>query len=83
MPKSTFLLDGLDECVAIENQRIACDAYTPRQFLGLLRQAVKGTAARIMIIGRDEPDIGSGFEETVDISANENRNELRICADNV
>ncbi|KAF2469631.1 ankyrin-1, partial [Lindgomyces ingoldianus] len=61
IPKCTFILDGLDECIWIgENQKYGYP-NSVAEFLETIRQAVADTTTRIMIVSRIEPQIRQGF----------------------
>ncbi len=51
LPRCVFVLDGLDECMQVDDRR--------KGFLAQLKRCVAHTAARILIVSRDEVDIRS------------------------
>ncbi|KAJ5761766.1 uncharacterized protein N7511_005148 [Penicillium nucicola] len=57
IPGCTFILDGLDECSWLKDTQKAGDNDSIAGFMNALRQATTDTAARIMIVSRDEPEI--------------------------
>ncbi|KAJ5494850.1 hypothetical protein N7463_010937 [Penicillium fimorum] len=57
IPGCTFILDGLDECSWFRGNENSGGSDSIASFMNALRQATIGTAARIMIVSRDEPEI--------------------------
>jgi hypothetical protein len=58
----TVVVDGLDECIWIEEKWKADDDDSLIGFLGSIKQAVAQTTTRVMIVSCDEQDIRSGFQ---------------------
>ncbi|RBA11145.1 hypothetical protein FPRO05_04318 [Fusarium proliferatum] len=52
IPGCTFIADGLDECISLENANISV-----AKFLHDITNAVAGANARLLVVSRDEPEI--------------------------
>ncbi|OHW99193.1 ankyrin repeat domain-containing protein 52 [Colletotrichum incanum] len=59
VPFCTFVLDGLDECTWLGDNRNSSDSVT--RFLNDLRQAIANTTARILVVSRSESEIRQGL----------------------
>ncbi|GKT46153.1 vegetative incompatibility protein HET-E-1 [Colletotrichum spaethianum] len=59
VPFCTFVLDGLDECTWLGENRNG--SHSVARFLHELEQAIAGTTARILIVSRNEPEIRQGL----------------------
>lgn len=55
VPSCTFVLDGLDECTWIGEDRTGQN--TVARFIEAISRAIADTTSRIMIVSRDEPEI--------------------------
>lgn len=58
VPNCTFIADGLDECLHLENH----DSSVER-FLRAVTDAISETKTRILVVSRDEPQIRYAFHE--------------------
>ncbi|TIC90201.1 Vegetative incompatibility protein HET-E-1 [Colletotrichum higginsianum] len=59
VPFCTFVLDGLDECTWLGENRNDGDSVV--RFLNELRQSITDTTARILVVSRNEPEIRQGL----------------------
>ncbi|WYZ35989.1 hypothetical protein EsH8_X_000636 [Colletotrichum jinshuiense] len=59
VPFCNFVLDGLDECTWLGENRNSRDSVAC--FLEELRQAISNTTARVLIVSRNEPEIRQGL----------------------
>lgn len=78
-PGCTLVVDGLDECASVSDERRVVDGYciTVAKFLQDLIQATATTSTRILIVSRDEPDIRQVLESDI----RGNLVEIRITAE--
>lgn len=57
IPGCTLIIDGLDECIWLKGTQATTDDDLIPGFIGALMQATAESAARVMIVSRDEPEI--------------------------
>ncbi|KAJ5004502.1 hypothetical protein K4K57_012225 [Colletotrichum sp. SAR 10_99] len=62
VPSCTFVLDGLDECAWMGDDRNRSDSVPG--FLETLTRVVTGSTARVMVVSRNEPDIRDVLGDT-------------------
>ncbi|CAI0650287.1 unnamed protein product, partial [Colletotrichum noveboracense] len=62
VPSCTFVLDGLDECAWMGDDRNRSDSVPG--FLETLTRVVIGSTARVMVVSRNEPDIRDVLGDT-------------------
>lgn len=58
---SVLVIDGLDECTCWGDD----EPLSVPRFLQTTKQAIRGTATRLMIVSREEPEIRSALEESI------------------
>ncbi|KAH7151968.1 ankyrin-1 [Dactylonectria estremocensis] len=57
VPGCTLVLDGLDECTSMSENRMVAGSESVERCLETVKQAVADTTTRVMLVSRDEPDI--------------------------
>ncbi|RYP08295.1 hypothetical protein DL765_008837 [Monosporascus sp. GIB2] len=57
VPGCTLVVDGLDECTSMGENRMGAGSESVASFLETVKQAATGTTTRIMIVSRDESEI--------------------------
>ncbi|KAH7123389.1 hypothetical protein B0J13DRAFT_531505 [Dactylonectria estremocensis] len=57
VPGCTLVLDGLDECTSMSENRMVAGSESVERCLKTVKQAVADTTTRVMLVSRDEPDI--------------------------
>ena len=57
----TYIVDGLDECLRLDNNQNSRDDCSRRAFLVKLKRSISQTTSRLLIVSRDEGDIRSGI----------------------
>lgn len=57
----TYIVDGLDECLRLDNNQNSGDDCSRRAFLEKLKRSISQTTSRLLIVSRDEGDIRSGI----------------------
>ena len=57
----TYIVDGLDECLRLDNNQNSGDDCSRRAFLVKLKRSISQTTSRLLIVSRDEGDIRSGI----------------------
>ena len=57
----TYIVDGLDECLRLDNNQNSGDDCSRRAFLVKLKKSISQTTSRLLIVSRDEGDIRSGI----------------------
>ncbi|RYP23453.1 hypothetical protein DL767_008810 [Monosporascus sp. MG133] len=57
VPGCTFVVDGLDECTSMGENRMGAGGESVERFLETVKQAIVDTTTRIMIVSRDESEI--------------------------
>ena len=64
IPGCTFTLDGLDECNWLKEASQDKYGDTVSSFMEALLQSIEGTATRILVVSRDEPEIRACFSDS-------------------
>ncbi|RYP59586.1 hypothetical protein DL769_008467 [Monosporascus sp. CRB-8-3] len=79
VPGCTFVVDGLDECVTMGENRMGAGSESVENFLETIKQAVADTTTRIMVVSRDEPEI----RHTLMVDTSEECAEYKISPEDV
>ncbi|CEJ87161.1 hypothetical protein VHEMI04323 [[Torrubiella] hemipterigena] len=64
VPGCTFVLDGLDECVALEPKSPHAYSELVSEFLSIIWKAAANTNTRIMVVSRDMSEIRRSIPDT-------------------
>ena len=77
----TLVIDGFDEFTRVEEQKSMSSSST--QFLRDLKEFIRGSATRLLVLSRDEYSIRTELSPSAEHSSNETLIELKISAEDV
>lgn len=78
-----FVVDGLDECDVLDNDHREPSTQSRLNFLVQLGRSIESTSARVLVVSRDEPDIGSVLGSKASRNSHLNFYEHEILRDDV
>ncbi|KAK8178825.1 hypothetical protein BC567DRAFT_179455 [Phyllosticta citribraziliensis] len=61
LDETTFVVDGFDECSSVDKSIKWRNSKARETFLQDLKESIKGTSARVLVVSRDIPDIRQGL----------------------